>query len=248
MEPKRRKVVFHDPGTSEPAPAGFLERCAEFGVAFDEGDVGTLGRFLALLASANKVVNLTAVREPGEAWERHIFDALTLLPLLDGARTVADVGSGGGVPGLPLAIVLPEVRFTLVEATAKKAQFLLFAAEKLGLGNVRVEPRRAEELGQDAAHRGAYDAVVARAVGRLAVVSELCVPLAREEGGRVLLVKGSKADEELAEGRQALHKLHAVHAGTVETPTGRVVVLEKSRPTPRIYPRRPGEPKRTPLG
>ena len=86
-----------------------------------------------------------------------------------------------------------------------------------------------------------------RALGRIAVASELCVPLARE-GGIVALIKGQKADEELTEAKAALHMLHAVHTGTIDTKTGRIVILEKTRRTPKVYPRRDGEPKRSPLG
>jgi 16S rRNA (guanine527-N7)-methyltransferase len=181
---------------------------------------------------------------------------LTLLPLLaelpDGGR-VGDVGSGGGVPALPLAIVLPRLRFECVESTGKKAAFIAAAATALGLPNVDVLNERAEDAGaferrsRAESRRDAYDAVTARAVGRIAVLAELTVPLAKV-GGRVLMIKGAKADEELAEAKQALHMLHAAHAGTIETPTGRIVVIEKLRQSPRVYPRKPGTPKSQPLG
>lgn len=265
--------------TSEPLPRplaptqAFLEGAAALGIEFEAGDVERLGAYLALLLETNKRFNLTAVTDPDEAWVRHILDSLTLLPLLAeaqeeaqdrgeaGALRVIDVGSGGGLPGVPLAIVMPGVRFTLLETTGKKAAFLREAAAALGLGNVEVVQERAEVLGQDRGervdragrterehgHREAYDAAVARAVGPMAVIAELTVPLVKV-GGRVLLIKGQKAAEELAAAKQALYLLHAQHAGTVETPTGRIVVLEKARPTPRAYPRRSGEPKRAPLG
>ncbi len=232
-------------------PASFFEGAASLGVEFEPEDLVRLGRFLAMLLETNTRFNLTAIRTPDEAWERHVLDALALVQFLSelppDAR-VADVGSGGGVPGLPLAIVLPEVRFTLIEATGKKARFLQAAAEALGLGNVQVISERAEMLGHDREqHRALYDAVLARAVGHLAVVAELCAPLAKV-GSLLLLTKGQKAEEELAESKAALHALHLAVAGVIETPTGRVVVLEKRRETPRIYPRRPGEPARAPLG
>jgi 16S rRNA (guanine527-N7)-methyltransferase len=244
------------------APAEFVEAARGLGVEFEPGELERLGRYLALLLETNKKFNLTAVTEPARAWMRHILDSLTLLPLLaelgDGARVI-DVGSGGGLPGVPLAIVMPRVRFTLLEATGKKAEFLRGVATELGLSNVEVVQARAEKAGHDVAHREAYDAVVARAVGPMAVLAELTTPFARGPGeggergdgaapGRVLLIKGQKAVGELAEARKALHMLHAVHAGTVETPTGRIVVLEKVRKTPGKYPRREGEPKHAPLG
>lgn len=239
----------------------FLEAAQALGVEFEPDDVARLGRFLALLLEANTRVNLTAIEDPAEAWIRHILDALTLLPMLselpEGAR-VLDVGSGGGLPAIPLAIVSPALQFTLLEATGKKVEFLRGAIEAMRLTNARVLQERAERAGQDRGQRRpdgsregemreAFDAVTARAVGRLAVVSELTVPFAKV-GGLVILVKGQKAEEELAEAGEALGLLGAAHAGTVETPTGRIVVLDKVGATPRTYPRRDGEPKRSPLG
>jgi 16S rRNA (guanine527-N7)-methyltransferase len=247
---------------TEPLPPTeeFLKAAGDLGVRFEEGDVQKLGLYLALLLHANKAFNLTGVEEPPQAWMRHILDSLMLLAVLaelPAGSKVIDVGSGGGLPGLPLAIVLPELRFTLLEATGKKAEFLKQAVHWLDLKNVDVLAERAEHAARFVgaqsradgvvAHREAYDAVVARAVGRLAVVAELTVPFAKV-GGRVYLIKGQKADEEVAEGMQALYLLHAHHIGTVDTPTGRIVVIEKTRPTPRSYPRRDGEPKRSPLG
>ncbi len=231
-------------------PESFAAAARDLGIDFDPGDIASLGRYLGLLLETNKEFNLTAVEDPSEAWTRHILDSLTLLPLLqdlpDGARVI-DVGSGGGLPGIPLAIVLPCLRFALLEATGKKAEFLRRVARDLNLSNVEVLQDRAEHIGQSGSHREEYDAAVARAVGRLATVAELCVPLARA-GGKVLLIKGQKADEELAEAAKALQLLRVSHSGTLDTPTGRVVVLSKQSPTPGRYPRADGEPKRIPLG
>ena len=107
---------------------------------------------------------------------------------------------------------------------------------------------RAEDVGQDhRTHRGRYDIVTARAVGRIIVTSELTAALAKV-GGIVLLTKGEKAEQELEEAARAMEKLGLAHAGTQETPTGKIVALEKIAPTPRPYPRRAGEPKRAPIG
>jgi 16S rRNA (guanine527-N7)-methyltransferase len=277
------------------APAAFLAASAEFGLDFEPGELDRYGHYLALLLANNDLLNLTAITEPEQAWMRHIFDSLTLLPLFepttpaavssdqpgaasdaadagaepdapadqpsDGVLHVCDIGSGGGAPGLVLAIARPDVRFTLVESTTKKAEFLETVITELALTNAQVLNARAEEVGAFVAgqgapgapkplgllHRGHYDLVTARAVGRIAIVAEWCVPLARI-GGRVALIKGEKADEELAEARQALHLLHTHHVATLDTPTGRVVVLEKQRKTPALYPRKVGEARRRPLG
>lgn len=241
-------------------PPDFEERCRELGVELEPGDAEKLGQFLGLLLEANATVNLTAITEPAEAWRKHILDALSMVGVVasavgaagpDGSPSpvsVIDVGSGGGVPAIPLAVVLPDVRFTLVEATGKKVEFLRKSARELGLRNVRVLNERAEKLGQDhRVHREKYDLAMARALGHLAVVVELCGPLVRP-GGVMIAVKGAKADQELDEAKDALGMVGLRHVQTIETPTGRLVILEKTTRTPRLYPRRDGEPARVPLG
>ncbi len=233
-----------------PPPGDFLAQASLFGIEFDAGEVEKLGAYLSLLLRTNQEFNLTAVTDPAAAWMRHIFDSLTLFPILgeafpEGSRVI-DVGSGGGLPGIPLAITMPSFAFTLLEATGKKASFLRRAAEELQLSNLTVVEMRAEKAGQSPEHREHYDVAVARAVGPMSVIAELTVPLVKV-GGRVLLIKGQKADEELAASKKALHSLHVRHERTIDTPTGRIVVLDKPRKTPAGYPRRDGEPKRAPL-
>ena len=241
-------------------PEKVMGMFGEYGISFEPGELEALGLYLAHLMDMNTKMNLTAIRDVESAWERHLFDALTLVPVLremGESGKIVDIGSGGGLPGIPLAIVMPSFEFTLVDATKKKTAFLSLVVEKLGLKNVTVINSRAEGLGQDkgtkvlqgytGGHREKYDAAMARAVGKVAMIAELTVPLVKV-GGLVVLTKGEKADEEVAEAKKALHMLHTHHIGTVETPTGRVVVLEKQRATPKMYPRKDGEPKRMPLG
>ena len=156
-------------------PEDFGARLAALGVELGAAAVAQLGDYLARLLAMNELVNLTAIAEPAAAWERHALDALTLVPLLadlgPGARLV-DVGSGGGVPGIPLAIARPDLEVTLIEATQKKAAFLAAVADVLGLHNVTVRAERAELLANGEL-RGAFDAVTARAVGRLVALVPL---------------------------------------------------------------------------
>jgi len=218
-------------------PEGFAAELAVVGVTLPDAVLAAQGHFLALLLAMNAQMNLTAVVTPDEAWRRHILDALTLLPLLAevpaGGR-VADVGSGGGVPALPLALCRPDLQFTLIESTQKKAAFLRDASQALKLRRVRVLPDRAERIGRGPL-REQFDLVTARAVARLDALVPLTVPLVRV-GGVCVLIKGQRADDELAEAAATLTQCGASHRETRDTPTGRIVLLDKVRPTPRHLP------------
>jgi 16S rRNA (guanine527-N7)-methyltransferase len=210
------------------APEGFGARLDAIGVSVSATTLARLGDYLARLLAMNEQMNLTAIKDGESAWERHVLDALTLLPLLAdvpaGARLV-DIGSGGGIPGLVLAIARPDLHVTLVEATQKKASFLSAVSAAMGLSNVSVRAERAEVFGKGEL-RDAFDVVTARAVARMVTLAPLTLPFARP-GGLVLLIKGQRADEELAEARSVIAKQHAIHERTIATPTGRVVVLRR---------------------
>jgi 16S rRNA (guanine527-N7)-methyltransferase len=237
-------------------PDSFLSEADALGLAFDAGDLDRLRGYLRLLYDANQRMNLTAIRDPAEAWSRHVLDSLTLLPWVAAtieraesegrSASLIDVGSGGGLPGLVLACVQPELRIVLVEATGKKARFLAQASAALGLDRIEVLPQRAEEVGRDPEHRETHDLVTSRAVGALNVLAEYLVPLARPDA-TILAIKGAKAEEEIETAKQALYKLHASVVEVHPTSTGRIVVIEKNRAVPKAYPREVGEPKRRPL-
>ena len=224
-------------------------------VALPDAAIDALGRYLDLLLAANRRVNLTGIRDRDEAWRRHIIDSLTLLPgladLPDGS-IVIDVGSGGGLPGVPVAIALPHVRVTLLEATGKKANFLGECVEQLGLQNVQVVQDRAETVGQSRTHRQHYDAAICRAIGPMRELLEYTLPLVAV-GGRVLAMKGPKAEAELRQASDALSKLGAGELQVFDAyPEGFdrhtvVVCIAKASPTPKGYPRRPGLPRQDPL-
>ena len=178
-----------------------------------------------------------------------IEDCLVLLDHLGEARRVVDVGSGGGLPGLPLKIMRPELEMTLVEADRNKAAFLVSACAQLGLAGVEVVDRRAEEVGRDPRHREAFDAAVARAVAPMPVLAELCLPLVRV-GGRLLAQKTESEDISVA--ARAIHILGGAAPIVSRAPSqarqgGTVVRVDKVRPTPDAYPRRAGVPARKPL-
>ena len=181
--------------------------------------------------------------------EALIEDSLVLLDHLGEARTVVDVGSGGGLPGLPLKLARSQLTMTLVEADKDKAAFLVSACARLGLSDVEVVASRAEEAGRDGRYREAFDAAVARALAPMPVLAELCLPFVRV-GGRLLAQK--TAGEDVAPATQAIELLGGKVDGIFPAPSalrrdGTVVVVSKVAPTPEAYPRRPGTPARKPL-
>jgi len=210
-------------------PAAFTSALAELGLSVSREAQQKLGAYLALLLAMNERVNLTAITSPDEAWLRHGLDALTLLPMLAALRNgaaVLDVGSGGGVPAIPLAIARADLRFTLVESTKKKAAFLGDVARALSLDNVRVIADRAESLAAPLAR--SFDAVTARAVAKIDELLPWTAPFAKP-GAVLLFIKGARADEELTEARKSIARFKLTHEGTTLTPTGRIVAFSVAR-------------------
>lgn len=225
------------------------------GIDMPQGGLDALASYLAMLLEANKHFNLTAIREPEAAWRRHIIDSLTALPGLDhlnAGNTVIDVGSGGGLPGIPIAIARPDLRITLLESTGKKAAFLKNCIEKIPLPSVTAIQERAEVIGQDRNHRQQYDVAICRAIGPLREILEYTLPLVKV-GGFVLAMKGPKAEQELHEAGDAIDVLGGSEIRVFDAyPDGFeqntvIVMVAKERPTPKAYPRRPGVPRQMPL-
>jgi 16S rRNA (guanine527-N7)-methyltransferase len=181
--------------------------------------------------------------------EELVEDSLVLLEHLGEATSVVDVGSGGGLPGLPLKIARPDLRVTLIEADQNKAAFLVQACAKLGLPDVEIIAKRAEEAGHEPRLRESFDLAVARALAPTPVLVELCLPLVRV-GGRLLAQKTDK--EEAAAAERAIGLLGGSLEAIVAAPStarrsGTVMIVSKVMSTPAIYPRRAGVPARKPL-
>ncbi len=229
------------PGTALDLPRGALDR---------------LERYVALLLEANQRVNLTRVVDPEKVARLHLLDALVALPLVDEVAPshAVDLGSGGGVPALPLAIARSGTHWLLVDSAGKKVAILREMVEGLGLANVEVVAGRAETLGRDPRHRERARLVTARACAALPVLAELAMPFLAP-GGVLLAWKGplTVEDEEVRRGRTALGEVGGgritIQPAAPDLLGGHTFVrAEKLRPTPLRYPRRPGEPGRRPLG
>lgn len=208
-----------------------------------------------LVLDSNRKFNLTALRDTDSIDNRLIGESLRLLPFLPSGEHLraVDIGTGAGIPGIPLAIVRPDVGFTLIEATGKKARFLELVVTELGLTNVTPLHDRAEIVARDPVYREHADIVVARAVTQLAALAELSLPFLRI-GGRALLPKGEKLDDELDRARMAIEIVGGflVSADLLPPVAGcgvtRLVILDKIERSLVRYPRRPGTPEHDPLG
>ncbi len=206
-----------------------------------------LAGYIDALLIANAQFNLTAVRDRQEAWNRHVVESLRLTPLIQSPRNLLDVGSGGGLPGMILAISRPDILVSLLEATAKKAKFLEETSKSLGLKNVNVICERAEIAGAPTSRwRENFEVVTARAVAPLRTLLELTLPFLKING-TLMAIKGQKAELELAEADNAQKRLHSRLLKSVRQPSATVLLITKDMQTSKTYPRRSGEPKHNPL-
>ena len=210
-----------------------------------------LETFSRMLLEQNKVMNLTAITDPRDVAVLHLLDSLTLTGLagLEG-RTVVDVGTGAGFPGVPLAIARPSARVTLLDSLGKRVDFLRESCRTLGLDNVECVHGRAEEFAGE--RRETFDLAVSRAVAALPVLCELCLPLVKV-GGAFWAMKSVDTEEEISASRTAVKvlggRIQAVSDYTIPTTevVHRVVCIQKTAPTPKKYPRRFALIKKQPL-
>lgn len=202
-----------------------------------------------LLRKENQTHNLTRITDPKEIEQRHFTDSLAAVDIINKLAAeiknprIIDIGSGAGFPGLALAIAMPNIQLTSVEATGKKINFQKQAAAELELTNVTLINKRAEDIANDPAHREQYDFAVSRAVAGLAILSELCIPFV-QPGGYFLAWKGRKADEEIKNATQAIKLLggqitdQTPYALEEETESSlQIITIRKITPTPKKYPR-----------
>jgi 16S rRNA (guanine527-N7)-methyltransferase len=234
-----------------------VEGAASLGIELTDGQLARLDQLGAALRDGNKRVNLTRITDPSQIETGHFLDSLSAaVPLLETLQSGAelrlvDVGSGGGMPGLPLKIAFPRLQVTLVESVGKKAAFLRETVEHLGLRGVDVVGARAETAARTPEHRDVYDWATARALGTLPVVVELCAAFLAP-GGLLVAQRSGDLDRDLVHAAPAFKalKLWARTPIYLDLPglTGHgLIVGEKYAPTPAEYPRRPGLPRKRPV-
>lgn len=227
-----------------------------WGIELDHSRLSLLGEYADLLAGY-ELANVIGTKDRKQIVLEHLVDSLSCLAAEDVQcnGSLIDVGTGGGLPGIPLSIACPELRVTLLEATEKKVRFLEYVKTELGLDNLEVLHVRVEDVGRKPECREAFDLATARALAALPVVVEYCAPLVRP-GGKIVAMKGRLPEEELSQGIKASRELGAeLHEVLkvdyrVQLPQKerRLVVLDKVRATPSRFPRRVGLAKKRPLG
>ena len=216
-----------------------------------EGQIETFCRFGEALLEQNKVMNLTAITEPGAVARLHFVDCMALLPLADlRGKAVIDVGCGAGFPGVPLKIAEPSIRLTLLDSLGKRVNWLQEVCDELQLKRVACVHARAEEFAMQ--HREQFDIATSRVVAQLSILSELCLPLIKV-GGQFVAMKSIDTEDEIAAAKSAIKTLggHIVKVEDYTIPTSdvvhRLVIIEKVSPTPRAYPRAFAKIQKAPL-
>jgi 16S rRNA (guanine527-N7)-methyltransferase len=228
----------------------------KLGLQLSPKQIGQFEIYYQELVDWNRKVNLTSITGYEEVQVSHFLDSLTVtlaLRLPEGkGMPVIDVGTGAGLPGIPLRILLPGIKLTLLEATAKKAKFLYHLTARLGLEDVEVVVGRAEEVAHDAKYREKFSLVLSRAVAPLPTLTELALPFCTV-GGKLIAQKKGEIDLELSRASGAITvlggQLREVKAVALEEFADKrwLVVIDKVAPTPLEYPRRPGMPKKRPI-
>lgn len=213
-----------------------------------------LETYYRVLVDWNERMNLTGITERELVYEKHFYDSLTLgfHVNMKEVKRMADIGSGAGFPGIPLAIMFPHFQLTIVDSLNKRIVFLNHLVQELGLTGVSCIHGRAEEVARKPEHRDQYDLVTARAVARLNVLNEFCLPFVRP-GGTFAAMKGTDPQEEIVEAKRSLQVLQATFTADhalklpVEQSERHIIVMSKKGPTPKAYPRKPGMPLKTPI-
>jgi 16S rRNA (guanine527-N7)-methyltransferase len=232
----------------------------ELGFELTDSQSRLFDRYADFLLSAGRIAGVTAIATKERVETRHFVESLAIAKALLDAHIlektnesrVIDIGTGGGFPGLPIKILLPQLCLTLLDARERVTAFLGDLLRSLDIEGVDVVAMRAEDAGRDPAYRETFDIVLARALASLPVLLELALPFVRA-GGHLVAPKGSGTLREIAESQQALDVLHSVvtSAEPLNAPGGihvqRLLLIQKKAPTPARYPRRAGIPKKRPL-
>ena len=232
----------------------FIEALKEMGIVLSDTQIEQFRTYFELLVEWNEKMNLTAITDLEGVYLKHFYDSISASFYFDFTKveSVCDVGAGAGFPSLPIKICFPHLHVTIVDSLNKRITFLNHLSEQLKLDHVTFVHARAEEFGQNEKYREKFDVVTARAVARLSVLSELCIPLAKQDGYFVAL-KAAAGPEELKDAKKAITTLGASlkeefsYLLPVEESDRTLYIFDKIKKTPKKYPRKPGVPNKTPI-
>ncbi|MEY8701093.1 16S rRNA (guanine(527)-N(7))-methyltransferase RsmG [Streptococcus ferus] len=235
-------------------PQEFYQALAAQGIVLTEKQKQAFETYFHLLVQWNQKINLTAITDKNEVYLKHFYDSVA--PILQGHLQdqnlkLLDIGAGAGFPSLPMKILFPQLKVTIIDSLNKRITFLKHLAEELELDGVAFYHGRAEDYGQNKAFRGQFDLVTARAVARMQVLAELTIPFLKV-GGQLIALKASAAEDELQEAQPALQTLFAKVETSLDyqLPNGdsrNLTLVSKKKETPNKYPRKAGLPNKKPL-
>lgn len=232
----------------------FKALLAEKGIQLSQKQMEQYEKYYLMLVEWNEKMNLTAITEKPDVYLKHFYDSISAAFYFDFNKplNLCDVGAGAGFPSIPIKIAVPGIKVTIVDSLNKRITFLEQLSKELELVGTTFIHDRAETFGQNPAYREQYEVVMARAVARMSVLSELCLPLVKT-GGTFIAMKGNQAGEELQVGEKAINvlggKLESAHSFTlpVEESERNILIISKQKTTPKKYPRKPGTPNKTPI-
>ncbi|MBW3110487.1 MULTISPECIES: 16S rRNA (guanine(527)-N(7))-methyltransferase RsmG [Bacillaceae] len=232
----------------------FQSMLEEKGISLSSQQLQQFERYYELLVEWNEKMNLTAITEKEDVYLKHFYDSVSAAFYVDftEVQSLCDVGAGAGFPSIPLKICFPHLHISIVDSLNKRITFLNHLSDELGLENTNFYHDRAETFGKNKAHREKYDMVTARAVARMSVLSELCLPLVKK-GGSFVAMKASNVNEELSNAKKAIgtlggqtDKMYSFLLPEEESERN-IVKINKVKETPNKYPRKPGTPNKLPL-
>ena len=232
----------------------FEEKLNQIGITLNDKQKEQFDKFYELLVEWNKVMNLTGITEYEEVNEKHFVDSLSIVKAINmnDVKSVIDIGTGAGFPGIPLKIAFPHLKVVLLDSLNKRINFLNTVIVELGLEDIETIHGRAEDFAKKADYREKFDLCVSRAVANLATLSEYCIPYV-EKGGMFVPYKSGEIDEEVEQSKKAVHVLGGKLENVIKfqlpgTEIGRsFVVIKKVQNTAKKYPRKAGLPSKEPI-
>lgn len=232
----------------------FQNSLEEKGISLSPQQLKQFETYYEVLVEWNEKMNLTAITEKQDVYLKHFYDSVTAAFYVDLSKPlhICDVGAGAGFPSIPLKICFPELSITIVDSLNKRISFLEHLSQQLGLKDTHFYHDRAETFAKRPEHREQYDIVTARAVARMSVLSELCLPLVKKDG-LFMAMKAANATDELTNAKKAITtlggKTEKVHSFLLpkEDSERNIITIRKMKETPKKYPRKPGTPNKVPL-